>query len=79
MHDLTEEVLAEMDSRLSVVVTREELSEVTGKLISPRSFANRDSLNRGVGAKVKLGRKVAYPKRQVMEWLRANLTIEVCE
>jgi len=72
---LTEEVLTEIESKLNPLVTREILSDTLGNLISRRTLANLDALGRGVGVKVKVGRKVAYPKRLAMEWLRKNLTI----
>ena len=76
MHvDLTEEILNEIDSKLPLLVTREMLSDTLGNLLSRRTFANLDALGRGIGVKVKLGRKIAYPKRSAMEFLRKNLTI----
>lgn len=55
------------------VVARSEVGHFTGGLIAPRSIANYDSLGKGPGGKVRLGRSVGYEKGKLIEWLLARL------
>lgn len=52
----------------SALVAREKVGEFSGGTLHPRSMANLDSLNQGPPS-VKLGRKVAYPAIELVEWL----------
>jgi len=55
------------------VVARSEISTFTGGLLSSRSLANLDSLKKGPGGKVRLGRNVGYEKAALIKWLSARL------
>lgn len=57
----------------SPVIARSEIGTFTGGLIAPRSLANLDSLRKGPGGKVRLGRSVGYEKAALIEWLTARL------
>ncbi len=57
----------------SPVVARSEISTFTGGLLAPRSLANLDSLKKGPGGKVRLGRSVGYEKAALIDWLTARL------
>jgi hypothetical protein len=53
----------------SAVVARTEIDRFSGGLMSCKYLANLDS--QGVGpARVVVGRKVAYPVRELVAWLR---------
>lgn len=55
----------------SAVVARVEVARFTGGLMSSKYLANLDSM--GVGpVRVVVGRKVGYPVRDLVAWLRGR-------
>ena len=60
----------EMDDRwASAVVARTEVSKFSGGLMSSKYIANLDSQGKGP-PRVVVGRKVGYPTRDLVQWLR---------
>lgn len=57
------------DSWPSPVVARTEVGKFTGGLISSKYIANLDSDGTGP-IRVKCGRKIGYPTRNFVAWLR---------
>lgn len=57
----------------SPFITRDQLYEVTGGLIHPRTIRNLDSLGKGIKGKFKIGRKVAYPIEEVINYLENKM------
>ena len=55
------------------VIARKELGRFTGGLVNPRTAANLDSLGKGPGGKVKLGRNVGYRTPELCDWLNKRL------
>jgi len=55
------------------VIARTEIGTFTGGLISARTVANYDCLNKGPGGKVKIGRSVGYLKADLISWLLNRL------
>lgn len=53
----------------SELVARTRISEFTGGLVSSKYAANLDCLGLGP-VRVKLGRKVGYPVKDLVQWLR---------
>lgn len=53
----------------SAWVERSLLWEFSGGLIHPHSMRNYDSRGCGIENKTKIGRKVAYPVADVINWL----------
>jgi hypothetical protein len=67
---MTKDVFEEMAERWpSAVVARTEIGKFTGGMLSAKYMANLDSQRLGP-AKVVCGRKVGYPVRGLIEWLR---------
>ena len=53
----------------SAIVSRSEIGNFTGGMLSSKYLANLDSL--GVGPKrVTIGRRVGYPVKDFVQWLR---------
>ena len=50
-------------------VAREDLEKFTGGLLSPRYAANLDAANKGIGGRIRVGRKIAYPAKEVVKFL----------
>lgn len=59
------------------VVARSEVRKFTGGIFSPRTLANLDSKGEGPRGRLRLGRKVCYPKNELIEWLLERLDLEV--
>lgn len=56
------------------IVARREVTRFSGGVLNPRSMANLDSLGEGP-PKLKLGEKmVAYPTKELVEWMRNRAT-----
>lgn len=53
----------------SSLVARERISDFTGGLISSGRIANLDSQGEGPRNRIRVGRKVAYPVNELVEWL----------
>lgn len=53
------------------VVVREQraLDRFSGGLLNARTLANHDSAGTGPKGKIKVGKKVAYPKWALVEWM----------
>lgn len=62
----------------SGVITRSQVKEFSGGLISPRTLANMDSLGTGPARRFKIGKKVCYYVDDLIEWLE-DLIEEVPE
>lgn len=66
MNDIFEEMA---NTWGSAVVARTEIDRFTGGMISGKYLANLDSDGTGP-VRVKVGRKVGYPTRSLVQWLR---------
>ena len=64
------DIFQEMDDRwTSAIVARTEIERFTGGMISRKYIANLDSEGYGP-VRVTIGRKVGYPTRDLVQWLR---------
>jgi len=64
------DIFQEMAERWpSAVVARTEIDKFSGGLMSSKYVANLDSQGRGP-VRVVCGRKVGYPVRDLVQWLR---------
>ncbi|MHB8111693.1 MAG: hypothetical protein ACYDHW_16845 [Syntrophorhabdaceae bacterium] len=59
----------------SAIVARTEVSKFTGGLISVKYQANLDSKGLGPAMWVRIGRKIAYPVSEYVDWLRRRSTV----
>ena len=53
----------------SPLIARGEVRTFTGGLLSEKYLANLDSRGLGVKGRVKIGRKIAYPVKNLIEFL----------
>jgi hypothetical protein len=60
----------------SEFVSRGEIGVFSGGLLHPRTMANLDSLGQGPKVKVRFGRKIAYEKKSLIQWMRQHCKIE---
>jgi len=54
----------------STIVAREEVGKLTGGLIAPGTQANIDCEGEGPAGAFKIGRKVVYPLKAYIAWLK---------
>jgi len=54
----------------SPVVARTELDRFSGGLLNCRTEANRDSLGVGIPGRFRVGRKICYPVKAVIQYMR---------
>lgn len=57
------------------IITRKKLHELTGGLVSEKSLANMDCIGDGILPRLKIGGKVAYPKKEAIAWLEQRCKI----
>lgn len=53
----------------SAIVSRDQIGAFTGGAISQGRMGNLDSLGEGPKGRIRVGRKVCYPVRSLIEWL----------
>lgn len=70
MSDVFEQLVEAWPSPL---VARSEVGKFSGGLLHPRTMANEDSRGNGP-IRIIVGRKVAYPTKQLAEWMRSRGT-----
>lgn len=56
----------------SPVVARTEIEIFTGGLMTEKYQANLDSAGKGPAGRIRCGRKIGYPVRPYVEWLKAR-------
>ena len=66
-----ESLLKKLLDILPELVPRSAITVYLGKTISPRYLANLDCSGKGP-KKVKIGKKVVYPKDELIDWLIAR-------
>ena len=64
------------DAWPSPLVSRDAVEQFTGHLVRRKTLVNEDSLGSGPAQRVRMGRKVAYPKEALIEWLGKRLSVE---
>jgi hypothetical protein len=57
----------------SELVGRQKIADFTGGLFTPKTMANLDSIGDGP-PRIKFGRNVGYPKRELIEWMKRRTT-----
>ncbi len=70
--DFIEQAIQNIERHAPDLMTRKAFVEYTGGFVSVKTLANLDSLGRGIPGCFKLGKKVLYPKRGAMDWLRSR-------
>lgn len=56
----------------SPVVSRSEVRQFTGGVITPKAMANEDSRGTGIESRFLIGRKIVYPVKDFIAWLEAR-------
>jgi hypothetical protein len=65
-------IFEEMKQWKSLIVARTEIKEFTGGLISEKYLANLDSTGKGPAGRIRIGRKIAYPVVEFVQWLESR-------
>jgi len=69
-----QEVIEALRRELPPVIARHAIGRLLGEIVHPRTVANLDS--RGEGPpRIRLGRKIAYPRDSFLEWFAARMTV----
>jgi len=59
----------------SEIIARTEVEKFTGGLISEKYQANLDSAGKGPAGRVRIGRKIGYPKYPYVAWLEGRSAV----
>ncbi|SPD75677.1 hypothetical protein PITCH_A720017 [uncultured Desulfobacterium sp.] len=57
------------DNWPSPLVARNQLLEFSGGLLHPRTMANHDCFGTGPKNPIRVGRKIGYPVKSIIEWM----------
>ena len=71
----TEAFFRSIEQELPPVVSRAQLSKVTGGLISAKTLSNEDALHKGPTERVRAGSKVGYTRSSAMAYIRKKLQL----
>lgn len=63
-------------SELPPVIAREAVEDRLGGLVKSKTLANADSAGRGPQGAFQVGRKVAYAREPLVDWLIRHLGVE---
>lgn len=58
----------------SAIVARQEIGRFSGGTVNPKYLANLDYQGQGPPS-IRIGQKVAYPVRELIEWMRARTVV----
>lgn len=64
-----------IDKWKSPIVARTEVAVFSGGLLNEKTMANSDSLGVGVAGRFRVGRKVCYPVKNLVEWLENRSSV----
>ena len=56
----------------SPFVARQEVEHFTGGIVNPKYIANLDSQGLGPKGRIRVGRKIAYPVSEFIQWLESR-------
>lgn len=73
---MAEDLYADLESNLPLIIARSEVPRLLGGLISSGRLANLDSEGSGP-PKVRLGRKIGYPRGPFVAWMRSRSGLPV--
>lgn len=60
------------DSWKSSFVARDEVATFSGGILHPRTMANLDCKGEGPRGRIRMGRVVAYPVDDLVEWMESR-------
>ena len=69
-------LLKNLNHTLPALVTRKELERLTGGLLKARTLANLDCAGKGPAKRIRYGRKVAYERGVLLDWLVQRLEVQ---
>jgi len=59
----------------SPLVARGEVGRFTGGVVNQKYLANLDSQGRGPAGRIRIGRKIAYPVADFIDWLENRAVV----
>lgn len=68
-----EELRANFEAAWPELIARDKIEYYTGGLYTAATMASYDHRGNGVPNKVRNGRKVAYPKKELINWIMARM------
>ncbi|WP_297895307.1 hypothetical protein [uncultured Desulfovibrio sp.] len=71
----TEAFFRSIEQELPPVVSRAQLSKVTGGLISAKTLSNEDALHKGPAERVRAGSKIGYTRSSAMAYIRKKFQL----
>jgi hypothetical protein len=68
--------IEQLKKELPPVFARQEVSRLTGGIISSSTLGNLDSLGKGPAGRLRIGKKIAYSRDLFVDWIASRTTIE---
>lgn len=66
----TEYIISQLEKELPPILSREEASKAIGRVYSPKTLSNFDSVGTGPRFKKRIGKKTVYEKYDFLDWFR---------
>lgn len=73
MQQTLTQIRADLEKALPPLIAREAIAKYTGNLYSSKTMSVYDSIGKGIPNPVRLGRKIAYTKENLINWLISRL------
>ena len=67
--------MMDLEADLPPVMSRNQVESLLGGVISGRTLANLDSRGEGPEGRFYIGRKAAYPTRNLLAWLDSRMRV----
>jgi len=71
---ISETVFTRLAAELPPVIARAEIPRLLGGLVSAGTLANADSAGQGPAGRFYMGKRAAYGREELLDWLRERLT-----
>lgn len=75
--DISQEFMDIMPAKLPPVVAREDVYNQLGGIVMPKTLVNADSAGRAPAKAFRVGRKVTYETKALLEWVINTLGVAV--
>lgn len=71
---ISESLFSRLSAELPPVIARSEVPRLLGGLVSSGTLANADSAGQGPAGRFYMGKRAAYGRDELLDWLRERLT-----
>ncbi|BDQ38433.1 hypothetical protein SYK_27930 [Pseudodesulfovibrio nedwellii] len=71
-----QQVILQLEKEFPPLISRSLGSKATGYTVAERTFANLDSKGEGPAERLRIGRRVCYPRSAFISWVLERLEVD---